>query len=1085
MKLPFTIYDLRFTICKKSAPPAAFNRQSSIVNRQSRRGVALVITLILLSVVLFMAVTFLALSRRERGAVATVTDTAGARYAADAALANAEAQIIANIFSSTNPYNFGLIVSTNYINPVGFQSGASSFTNVNYQYASGSPLSQNDLLQNLTNLWYSPRPPVFIPIPGTASNDFRYYLDLNRNGRDDPNGLQLVISPNSSYPYYDTNGNLIASIIPGNTLSNLMVGDPEWIGVLERPDAPYGPNNKFIARYAFIAVPVGNTLDLNYIYNDATQPDSSMAFGHDGFFRNQGVGSWELNLAAFLTDLNTNEWDPVANPYLYDTWIGTLYNSGAGFSDALSLLKYRYGGGYTNLASVDILYGGPPFGAGYLAFINDGIDGYSDGRLQTTFDTNADFLSADNPALHWSGADNTNHYFTHQELFNPAETEINVAPPGFVEHLQQAGTNVSTYDRYTFYRLLSQLGTDSAPEQGKMNLNYMNVDANGNVVPGMETNFISWTNALQFFTNAADRLLRAYTAEWRAGNPTNFAATFYATTAFTNAFFTADQWTNYPAFGVGNIPVLVSNQLVYSPAVNRLLQLAANLYDATTNDAPALSTNNYPSVFRPTFWVTNDNGYINVYINGYQQVVSVTGTSDPKLSVPFDFTDLKVGASINNYPFGVNVYGVPWIIGAKKGFPSFNEFSFESMVQVSRKLEIWRPSFDALLSSYVTNQMYVMSINNTLGVECWNSYSNNYVSGKLNGLQIYARDGLSMMLTNAEPGGATMSPPVVLTNWPYFGAPYVMANGPSLTTWPGSAPWTTAGRNNLLSPNNNSFDTPLMAFPVLLTNSIYLYKTHQFIPAEGSATTNYEDQGIAPMPQFGLLTTNRLQVMMVDQDKDNSSIYHVIDYVQFAGPDSYRNLNAEIADYDPNNPTYGLWNTNCFGGAISANAMPYGVFNQVEYAMNPQLNGGLLIGNDVGTWQPPPGGGHVGDSIAALNAFLSPNHHASGTDLNGYTSPQTSNLNQTVQVPFTPTRVSYQYISWQANDPLVHYIASDLNFTGSEPSGLQTGTHQWSGLMTNFPASNLGMLNDRYQPWGRLLQCHQRGHRCQCLQSCL
>ena len=46
-----------------------------------------------------------------------------------------------------------------------------------------------------------------------------------------------------------------------------MVGDPEWIGVLQRPDQPYGPNNPFVARYAFIAVPVGNTLDLNAIHN--------------------------------------------------------------------------------------------------------------------------------------------------------------------------------------------------------------------------------------------------------------------------------------------------------------------------------------------------------------------------------------------------------------------------------------------------------------------------------------------------------------------------------------------------------------------------------------------------------------------------------------------------------------------------------------------------------------------------------------------------------------------------------------------------------------------------------------------------
>ena len=95
---------------------------------------ALVITLILLSVTLVMAVAFLAISRRERNAVTTATDTASARLAADAALANAEAQIVANIFATTNvaAYNFGLLVSTNYINGYGFQPRRAIPTNVNY-----------------------------------------------------------------------------------------------------------------------------------------------------------------------------------------------------------------------------------------------------------------------------------------------------------------------------------------------------------------------------------------------------------------------------------------------------------------------------------------------------------------------------------------------------------------------------------------------------------------------------------------------------------------------------------------------------------------------------------------------------------------------------------------------------------------------------------------------------------------------------------------------------------------------------------------------------------------------------------------
>ena len=53
--------------------------------------------------------------------------------------------------------------------------------------------------------------------------------------------------------------------------------------------------------------------------------------------------------------------------------------------------------------------------------------------------------------------------------------------------------------------MLAQLGTDSAPEENKMNLNYVNVDANGNIVSDMETNLFSW-QPLQFFTNAAQRM---------------------------------------------------------------------------------------------------------------------------------------------------------------------------------------------------------------------------------------------------------------------------------------------------------------------------------------------------------------------------------------------------------------------------------------------------------------------------------------------------------------------------------------------------------------------------------------------------
>ena len=230
----------------------------------------------------------------------------------------------------------------------------------------------------------------------------------------------------------------------------------------------------------------------------------------ENYFRNEGVGSWEINLAAFLADLNTNQWDsPTApNPGITFTMSGTgSPNTGHGFEDALSLLSYRYDYNYNqsyNLASVHQLFGNP----GDTAFVNDNIDGYSDGPLQTGFPLPGDVKAPqpnDNPLLGWAGADNTNHFFTHQELFDTNETENRRDSARFYRPLARCRRNqwpISTYDRYTFYRLLSQLGTDSAPEQDKINLNYSNAFAyfntnglvtNITVFPGAETNFMLWT----------------------------------------------------------------------------------------------------------------------------------------------------------------------------------------------------------------------------------------------------------------------------------------------------------------------------------------------------------------------------------------------------------------------------------------------------------------------------------------------------------------------------------------------------------------------------------------------------------------
>jgi hypothetical protein len=1015
MKMPFSNADCRLPIADVPANPQAaiFNRKSQIANRKFQRGVALVITLILLAVVTVMAVAFLANSRRERGSVATTTDTAGARLAADAALAAAESQIMANVLATTNPYNFGLVVSTNYINSFGLIPGEANPTNVNYDYLSvAGTYTANDREQNIANLLYSPRAPVFVPSPpgdysSPTNYDFRFYLDLNRNGTNDSSG-------------WITNVNNLGQIIlngDGSPSTNLQVGDPEWIGVLDHPDQPHGPNNHFIARYAFVAVPIGNALDLNAIYNDAMQPGKTMLGGNDGFMRNQGVGSWEINLAAFLADLNTNQWLPTIPPnnlyYAYNPPPLIGGNSGFAFEDALSLLKYRYvgiNGTYNDLASVQDLFG--TYGA--TVFQNDDIDGYSDGPLMTNT-----FLPPENDVatLSWAGADNTNQFFDMQELFNPNESL-----PDFTNRLLNAGNGVSTYDRYTFYRLMSQMGVDSAPEQDKMNLNYDNLDVDPATGTASATNFVPWT-ALGFFTNAADRMLRAYSQDWLTRDPSNYVAT-YGMTEYPGVPLNA---TNPPVpFGITDIPVSMGGVNVYSSAINRVLQLAANMYDATTNNTFVMGRD-FPSVFRPTFNVVLENGYTNVYVNGYEQVFSVSGLNDPIFNLPYDVNALAPDLGFGTFT-NVNVYGVPWIIGAKKGFPNFNEFAMENAFQLTRKLQVTRASTNATITpitSYKVNQMFNLSVTNQLGVECWNSYASNF------------NDSVAIRVTD------------VLTN-------VVLANDEGFSTTTNFViqvvtnidPWQ--GYNPIINPvaTPMSFLIPLNTNVVVITNSMYRFNngdpyltTNLSLPYESNVVFNGSSY---PQPNWSLAVTNNLQVIMLDV---TASPYRVIDYVQLRGPNSSRtNLNAEIqAEQDTGNLQgyNGLWLTNLDGQGV-----PFGL----DYQLGISLGSYGLGGTGPNAWNqvdPTEAWNEINGFRAFYHYGPDPNHTSFTNDI-GLDST-TNNL----QAPYTPTATTVQHITWQANDPLVHYIASDLN--------TPVNTNIDSNII--WPA-NLGALNDRYMPWG-------------------
>lgn len=281
--------------------------------------------------------------------------------------------------------------------------------------------------------------------------DFRYYLDLNRNFRFESNGPLPILGPRGQY--LGTNGQEAGFPVNVPVVSNFFVGDPEWIGVLSQPGTTHGPTNRFLGRMAYLVQLVGKSLDMNFIGNHALRPGDTALQG-DGYYRNQGVGSWELNLAAFLRDLNTN----ATRNYSLGTL--TTPSTSEAARDALAFLRYRYDGNLTNLLSVQALFGQ----TGVVAFAEDRIDGYTDGPAFGA--TNLLGLATDNdttPANKPWPADSPRTYTELQELFDTNKV-IGDTTPSWPARLLLAQSGPSSYDRYTFYRMLGQIrGLSPAP----------------------------------------------------------------------------------------------------------------------------------------------------------------------------------------------------------------------------------------------------------------------------------------------------------------------------------------------------------------------------------------------------------------------------------------------------------------------------------------------------------------------------------------------------------------------------------------------------------------------------------------------
>ena len=450
---------------------------------------------------------------------------------------------------------------------------------------------------------------------------------------------------------------------------------------------------------------------------------------------------------------------------------------------------------------------------------------------------------------------------------------------------------------------------------------------------------------------------------------------------------------------LAHLQVWPTNQ--YTHAAHRLLQVTANLYDATTNRSDEFGP--VPTVFKPVFQREG----ASIFITGYVEVV---GDSTPYLTRPRDLRDAAEVAALQPND---NVYGVPWVFGARKGLPNFNEFAFQSVFQITRKLQITRDRIDSDPSTFQTNQMYQLSISNVLGAEVWNSYArSNYTRP----VEIMVTNAMSLCLSNSD--GLRIP-------WPPTGMPFFMSGCSNVTAWPAQA-----------------FVVPLLTninFPV---PSIYRQ-------AARSLTSQMElpfetGQGF-PFPQWGVAVINRLQFVMRDR-----ATGRILDYVHMIGLDNVRDLNAEIMAFVDGTPGWGsLWDTNRQGGSTNIFTSTRGIVYQVHIALG-EYNANKVDWTSYGL--PIP------SKLEAIDNFrrffgLAP----------AYNQDTPDNTNLVQEVPFTPSLRLSRYSSWQANDPLVHYTLADLRYLLSTNAlrreSVKPGITVWT-------LENIGRINNRYQPWG-------------------
>ena len=294
--------------------------------------------------------------------------------------------------------------------------------------------------------------------------------------------------------------------------------------------------------------------------------------------------------------------------------------------------------------------------------------------------------------------------------------------------------------------------------------------------------------------------------------------------------------------------------------------MAANLVDAT-------STNRFPSVFRPEF---NTDGAGNVFIFNY-------------------YEDGDSSRATTNLP-----YGIPYVVGAKKGIPNFNEYVMQTAVQGVRKLELRRPSTNDLPNA--TNQMFILGISNFFALESWNAYT-----------QTFARN-LEMRIVNTAQ--------ITLTNQDGL---FVQSNY-TFNVFSNLQAGTWLGWN--LNPDDQaSFRIPLFTNTVMFTGAVYRANP----PGLDLLGLNVFEQNAGyRVPNWGLSVSNRLLYILSDTVDGR-----ILDFVYLPNLDNHVGIMEKLSDQNSSEGQVASlsWKTNRLYNATDVNAPTEGIVNQIQISL--------------------------------------------------------------------------------------------------------------------------------------------------------